>query len=354
MDQEMVLVNKDELTELIKNKLQKAGLKEDHAQEVADHLAYADSRGVHSHGAVRVEYYAERISKGGSNRDPHFSFRKTGPCSGVYEGDNAVGMVVAKNGMIEAMKLAKENGIGVVGMRQLGHCGTLSYFLRMAAAEDLIAISMCQSDPMVVPYGGAEPYFGTHPIGFAAPRANGNPIVFDMATTVQAWGKVLDARSKNKAIPETWAVDSTGTPTTDPFAVAGLLPIAGSKGSGLMMMVDILSGTLMGVPFGKHISSMYADLSTGRDLGQIHIVINPSYFTDLGTFKENLSKMVDEMHEIRPAPGFDKVLTPGESSDKKAAQFEKNGIPIVKEIYDYLISDVLYNKSYDHKSPFAS
>ena len=186
--QTMVLLNKNELHRLIKNKVMKAGLPEDHADEVANHLSYADSRGVHSHGAVRVEYYAERIAKGGSNTKPNFSFRKTGPCTGIYEGDNAVGMVVAKNGMEEAIKLARENGIGFVGMRQLGHCGTLSYFLRMATDQNMIALSMCQSDPMVVPYGSAEPYFGTNPIGFAAPCAGRSPIVFDMATTVGAWG----------------------------------------------------------------------------------------------------------------------------------------------------------------------
>ena len=190
-------------------------------------------------------------------------------------------MVVAKNGMEEAIKLARENGIGFVGMRQLGHCGTLSYFLRMATDQNMIALSMCQSDPMVVPYGSAEPYFGTNPIGFAAPCAGRSPIVFDMATTVGAWGKILDARTKNKPIPSTWAVDQNGVPTTDPFAVGGLVAIAGAKGYGLMMMVDILCGSLLGVPFGQNVSSMYADLSAGRDLGQIHLVINPEHFVGL-------------------------------------------------------------------------
>ncbi|WP_371372626.1 ureidoglycolate dehydrogenase [Sporomusa aerivorans] len=352
--QEMVLVNKEELHQLIKNKVVKAGLPEDHAQEVANHLTYADSRGVHSHGAVRVEYYSERISKGGSNVKPNFSFRKTGPCTGIYEGDNAVGMVVAKNGMTEAIKMAKENGIGFVGMRELGHCGTLSYFLRMATDENMIAMSMCQSDPMVVPYGSADPYFGTNPIGFAAPCAGRSPIIFDMATTVGAWGKILDARAKNKPIPETWAVDKTGHPTTDPFAVNGLVAIAGPKGYGLMMMVDILCGSLLGVPFGKHVTSMYADLSAGRELGQVHLVINPEYFASLETFKTNVRSMVDELHELRPAAGFGSVLVPGESSEKKAQEYERSGIPIVKEIYDYLVSDDIHYNRYEGKSAFAS
>jgi len=353
-NQEVVLVDKEELHQLIKNKVMKAGLPEDHAQELANHLTYADSRAVHSHGAVRVEYYSERIAKGGSNTKPNLAFRKTGPCTGIYEGDNAIGMLVAKNGMLEAIKMAKENGIGLVGMRELGHCGTLSYFLRMATDENMIAMSMCQSDPMVVPYGSADPYFGTNPIGFAAPCAGRSPIVFDMATTVGAWGKILDFRAKNKPIPETWAIDKDGHPTTDPFAVAGLSAIAGPKGYGLMMMVDILCGSLLGVPFGKNVSSMYADLSTGRELGQVHLVINPDYFSSTETFKSNVRKMVDEIHELRPAAGFNGVIVPGESSDRKAKAYERNGIPIVKEIYDYLISDDIHYNRYEGKSAFAS
>ncbi|WP_369671662.1 Ldh family oxidoreductase, partial [Enterococcus faecium] len=92
-------------------------------------------------------------------------------------------------------------------------------------------------------------------------------------TTVQAWGKILDARAKNQPIPENWAVDETGQPTTDPTDVKGLLPIAGAKGYGLMMMVDILAGSLLGLPFGKHVSSMYADLTEKRRLGQMFLVI---------------------------------------------------------------------------------
>ncbi len=144
---------------------------------------------------MRVEYYAERISKGGTNNSPNFTFDKTGPCSAVFDGDNGAGHVAAKLSMDEAIKMAEENGIAVVGVRRIGHSGSLSYFVQQASSAGMIGISVCQSDPMVVPYGGAETYYGTNPIAFSAPGETDN-ITFDMATTVQAWGKVLDARSK--------------------------------------------------------------------------------------------------------------------------------------------------------------
>src|SRR5699024_7866312 len=205
-----------------------------HAETVADVLAFADSRGIHSHGAIRVEYYAERIAKGGITTNPNFTFNRTGPSTAVFDGDNGVGHVVAKQAMDEAIKLAKENGVAIVGVRRLSHSGPMSYYTERAAAEKLIGISVCQSDPMVVPYGGAEPFYGTNPIAFAAPGEDGKCISFDMATTVQAWGKVLFAQAKNEELDEGVAVDKTGSPTTDPFAVNALLPIAEAKGFGLM------------------------------------------------------------------------------------------------------------------------
>lgn len=347
-------VTREQLHELISKKINKAGLPKDQADIVADVLVHADARGVHSHGAVRVEYYSERISKGGTNNRPEFKFEKTGPCSAVFDGDNGSGQVAAKIAMEHAIDIAKDNGVAVVGIRRIGHSGALSYFVQQAAKQGLIGISLCQSDPMVVPYGGAEVYYGTNPIAFAAPGEDGKMITFDMATTVQAWGKVLDARSRNATIPDTWAVDATGERTTDPFAVSGLLPIAGPKGYGLMLMVDVLSGILLGLPFGRNVSSMYHDLTEGRNLGQLHIVIDPAAFTSVEGFRKNITQVMHDLNGITPAPGVKQVMYPGQNSENNERDSEINGIEIVDEIYNYLISDALYLRSYDHKDPFAS
>ncbi|MBM7645878.1 ureidoglycolate dehydrogenase (NAD+) [Scopulibacillus daqui] len=346
-------IAKHHLKELIKVKLNKAGLTEEHAEIVADVLVHADARGIHSHGAMRVEYYAERIAKGGINTDPDFKFEKTGPCSAIFDGDNGAGHVAAKSAMDEAIQMARENGIAVIGVRRISHSGALSYFVQQAAKEKLIGISVCQSDPMVVPYGGAEPYYGTNPIAFAAPGKDDYFIQFDMATTVQAWGKILHARSKNETIPDTWAVNEKGEPTTDPFDVKALLPIAGPKGYGLMMMVDILSGILLGLPFGNNVTSMYHDLTEYRNLGQLHIVINPEFFTNLNGFLENISQTMEDINNIKPAPGFDKVYYPGQRSAEREREYEENGIEIVDDIYEYLISGKIHNNTYDKKDAFA-
>ena len=346
-------VAKEELKSLIKHKLHQAGLTEEHADDVADVLVHADLRGVHSHGAMRVEYYAERIAKGGINTTPRFRFAKTGPGTATFDGDNGAGLVAAKKAMDKSIEMARENGIAVVGVKRISHSGSLSYFVQQAAREDLIGISVCQSDPMVVPYGGAEPYYGTNPIAFAAPGSGADLITFDMATTVQAWGKILHARAKGETIPDDWAVDQNGEAATDPFAVKALLPIAGAKGYGLMMMVDVLSGILLGLPFGKNVTSMYRDLTEGRNLGQLHIVINPAFFTDMTEFKNNISRTMTALNQIKPAPGFERVSYPGQRSAEREQNYQENGIDIVDDIYDYLVSDTIHHNRYDNKDPFA-
>ncbi len=346
-------VSKEKLKELMATKLNKAGLSKEHAGMVSEVLTYSDERGLHSHGAMRVEYYAERINKGGTNCNPKFNFKKTGPCTGVFDGDNGSGHVVAALAMDEAIKMTQENGAAVIGIKRLGHSGDLSYYVRKAAKAGLVAISMCQSDPMVVPFGGTERYFGTNPIGFAAPGEGDDLVIFDMGTTVGVWGRILHARSKNTPIPEGWAVDDKGALTTDPFKVNALISIAGAKGYGLSMMIDILAGILVGAPSGKHVSSMYADLTAGRELGQLHIVIDPARFISIEAFKAAISNMIVEINSMPPAPGFDKVLVPGQSSAARVAAYEKDGIEIVDDIYEYLVSDVIHNNNYGGKNPFA-
>ncbi|WP_067139585.1 ureidoglycolate dehydrogenase [Oceanivirga salmonicida] len=352
--EESVILKPKELHELIQKKLQSAGLREEHANEVAKHLVFADSCGIHSHGAVRVDYYAERISKGGVNINPNMHFEKTGVCTGIFHGDNGIGQYVAKEAMKYAIDMAKEMGVSIVGVSKMSHSGALAYYVEEIAKNNLIGISMCQSDPMVVPYGGSEPYYGTNPIAFSAPASEGKPIVFDMATSIQAWGKILYARSKNMEIPNTWAVDKNGIPTKNPHEVGGLLPIAGPKGYGLMMVVDVLSGVLLGLPFGGNVSSMYDKLSEGRDLGQIYIVIDPAKFIGLDRFKEDVTKTKEELHKIKVAEGFKQVYYPGEVSQLQYDEYQKNGIPISKPIYDYLVSDIVHFDKFGGQSAFAS
>lgn len=348
----MIRVDQQQLLTTIRHKLQRAGLTTFHAAAVAESLVHADKRGVHSHGSLRTEYYVERLCKGGINTAPEFTITHDLPSVITFDGDNGVGHFVAKEAMTRGIEIAKQQGICAVGIRRISHSGALSFFVEQAARAGMVALSLCQSDPMVVPYGGAEPYYGTNPIAFAAPGEGDEYMMLDMATSVQAWGKILDARLRHQPIPDDWAVDNNGSPTTDPAAVAGLNPISGPKGYGLMMMVDVLAGMLLGLPFGKHVSSMYQNMSEGRNLGQLHLVFDPAAFTDSHVFRANVSRSMAELNASKPAQGVERVLYPGEDCVVREKQSMTQGVAVNREVWDYLNSDTLHTDRYETGDPF--
>jgi ureidoglycolate dehydrogenase (NAD+) len=333
------IVSHEELKGLVVKKLTKAGLQADHAGVVADVLVHADLRGVSSHGVLRTEHYVKRINEGGLNPNADFSVKDTGPSSAVFNGDDGMGHVIAKEAMDYAIELAQKNGIGMVAVTNSSHCGALSYFVQQAAESNMIGMAMTHTDKVVVPFGGAKPFFGTNPIAFGFPAKESKPVILDMATSNVAFGKVLHAREAGSSIPGDWGVDESGKSTTDPNEVSALLPFAGPKGYGLAMVVDIMSGLLTGAAFGPHITTMYGDYAKKRELGHFVCAINPSVFTDPTGFLQNMDQMINEIHGTEPAEGFDKVMVPGEPEQLREEERRQSGIPVTETIYQYLIKD---------------
>ncbi|MGD6893613.1 ureidoglycolate dehydrogenase [Bacillus infantis] len=331
-----VIVAHDQLKELVVKKLTKAGLREDNAAVVADVLVHADLRGVSSHGVLRTEHYVKRLTEGGMNPDPQFSAKNTAPSTAIFDGDDGMGHVVAKEAMDHAIGLAKENGIGMVTAINSSHCGALSYFVQQAAESNMVGLAMTHTDKVVVPFGGAKPFFGTNPIAYGFPALKNKPVILDMATSNVAFGKVLHAREAGTPIPADWGVDEYGKPTTDPNQVQALLPFAGPKGYGMAMVVDILSGLLAGAAFGPHITAMYGDYNKKRKLGHFFLAINPAVFTDQDAFLANMDQMIDELHRSQPAEGFSKVMVPGEPEQMKEEARLKDGVPVTETVYAYL------------------
>jgi ureidoglycolate dehydrogenase (NAD+) len=332
-----VLVPYEELKRSCSTKLQEAGVPANHADIVADVLIHADARGVTSHGVLRTEHYVKRVQEGGLNVNPNFSVKDTGPVTAIFDGDDGLGHVVSKYAMDHAIQLAKKNGVGMVSVINSSHCGALSYFVNQAAEANLVGMAMTQTDKVVVPFGGAEPYFGTNPIAYGFPASKHKPVILDMATSNVAFGKVLHAREAGTAIPGDWGVDSIGRPSTDPNEVVALLPFAGPKGYGLAMVVDIMSGIMTGSAFGPHITPMYGSYNEMRKLGHFFCVVNPAMFTDPQSFLANMDQMIDEIHEAKPSEGFSRVMVPGEPEQLREEERIKNGVPVTQTVYDYLM-----------------
>lgn len=331
-----VIVKEEELRKLLFNKLTKAGYPDEQAQEIANHLTFADSVGLFSHGSLRAMYNIVKLEKGGVNINPNMEFIENSLSSVVLEADNANGMYAVNKAVEYGIAQAQEKGIYLVSIKNMTHSGTMSYYVRKIAANNLIGITMCSADPQVLPVNGKKPYFGTNPIAYAIPTKN-DPVVFDMATSVQAFGKIYLASVNNETIPDHWGVDEDGNATTDPKKVMYVLPMSGPKGYGLGLLVDVLSSVLTNLDFGQNIKTYDKSIDTESGLGQFMILINPAIYSDINTFLTNMSQMVSELHEIEPYDINKKVLVPGESSKLRYDEHRKKGIPISKKIYDYLI-----------------
>ncbi|MCR8868113.1 ureidoglycolate dehydrogenase [Peribacillus frigoritolerans] len=331
-----VTIQAEEAKRLVIKQLTKVGLNEETAGKIAEVLVHADLRNVNSHGVLRTEHYVNRLQAGGINPEAQISFQKTGPVTGVVDGDDGFGHVISDVAMDHAIDMARENGVGMVTVFNSSHCGALSYFVQKAADAKLIGIAMSHTDKIVVPFGGKTSFLGTNPIAYGVPAKTKKPYILDMATSNVAWGKILQAREEGKEIPEGWGVDEHGAAVTDPNKVVSLSTFGGPKGYGLSVIVDVFSGLLAGAAFGPHIGKMYDDLDKKRKLGHYFCVINPSFFTDTDIFLEQMDQMIEELKQVEPAPGFDRVYVPGEIEQINEEKNLKHGITIASSVYEFL------------------
>ncbi|MCU6599982.1 ureidoglycolate dehydrogenase [Peribacillus frigoritolerans] len=331
-----VTIQAEEAKRLVIKQLTKVGLNEETAGKIAEVLVHADLRNVNSHGVLRTEHYVNRLQAGGINPEAQISFQKTGPVTGVIDGDDGFGHVISDVAMDHAIDMARESGVGMVTVFNSSHCGALSYFVQKAADAKLIGIAMSHTDKIVVPFGGKTSFLGTNPIAYGVPAKTKKPYILDMATSNVAWGKILQAREEGKEIPEGWGVDENGAAVTDPNKVVSLSTFGGPKGYGLSVIVDVFSGLLAGAAFGPHIGKMYDDLDKKRKLGHYFCVINPSFFTVTDIFLEQMDQMIEELKQVEPAPGFDRVYVPGEIEQINEEKNLKHGITIASSVYEFL------------------
>src|SRR5690349_25154572 len=196
--------------------LEKVGVPPPEAKLVGSSLVQTSVWGIDSHGVLRLTHYLNRMTIGSISPSAAPVVMRTGPVTAQVHGQDGLGIVHATLGMEEAIDMAKENGVGVVGVGHSSHCGAMGLYTRMAAREHLIGIAMTHSSSVVVPHGGKEKYFGTNPVSIAFPRAGGEPVCLDMATSQVAWNKVLNARIEGNPLDAGVAVDARGEPTTDP------------------------------------------------------------------------------------------------------------------------------------------
>ena len=311
------------------------GLTRADAAIVAECLLMANLQGTDSHGVVRLAHYTRRLQNRTIKARPKIVFERTAPSVGILDGGDGLGHVVGYNACTYAMEMARETGMGSVAIKDSSHFGMAGFYVHRLVSEGFIGMSMTDTDPFLIPFGSRKAFFGTNPICFGFPT-NDYPVVLDMATTVVPYGKLALAQIEGRSVPEEWGFDAEGNPTSDPHAVAGLHPIAGPKGSGLAMIIDIFCSVLSGVPWGPHINKMYVEMDGRRQLGHFIMAMDVSRFMPLEMFKSRLGQLTKEMNELPPVEGFEKVLYPGQIEGMRREQRRAEGIPIDPGLYSEL------------------
>jgi ureidoglycolate dehydrogenase (NAD+) len=326
MEQGTVRIAAGPLKKFATDILAAAGMPLKDAENEAEVLIWSNLRGVDSHGVMGIPRYMKHIDIGLMNPKPEIKVLKETPATIFIEADHAFGAVVTTFAMERVIEKAKKLGIGWGLIRNNTHQGAMGYYAWMAAKQDLIGVAAVASGPNTAPFGARAAGVSNNPIAFSLPTANYKPVVFDMATSVVARGKLLLAEENGRPIPEGWAIDGDGNPTTDPAKAKALLPAGGAKGSGLSFIIECMASILAGAPIVAPV--LKGRRGTGNLQSSFLIAVDIATFGEVAEFKKNVDEFIGCFDDLPPAKGFSKVFAPGGPEWATWEERSKNGIPI--------------------------
>lgn len=322
-----MLVPADALQSFAAAALAAADVPADSAAIVAAALVESDLAGHDSHGVRLLPTYVKRVFLGGTVPDARPAVVHDFAATAVVDGGDGWGPVNAAFAMDLAMVKARVHGLGLVAVRRSGHLGRLGHYTLQAAARGMVGLCMGNAGSRIAPWGGREPFLGNNPWSVAVPAGEELPVVVDMANSVVAAGKIRQYLGARKQLPEGWALDPEGNPTTDPVAaLAGmLLPMAGHKGYGLMLTVDLLAGVLPGGAWGPQVRSI-EDQDRPTNSSHLLLAIDPACFGDPAAFRQRMDEYIQGVKAVPPAAGAEAVLLPGERSLRTRVERLATGI----------------------------
>jgi len=272
----MKLKYEEEKQDIVKQ-LTAVNVPADQAEVIADCFATADEWGVTSHGVRILPSHIDKVQRDGYNLNPSLKIVRQTAAFAVVDGDNCFGPVSANFCMNLAAEKAQEVGIYQVFSKNNNTMGPAFYYPLKAAEKGLIGILFSNSPAQMAPFGGKEKMLGTNPFAAVIPVPGHKPIVIDMATSVVAKSKFKQYKEAGKPLPDGWALDENGKPTNDPNeGMKGLvLPMAGFKGYGIAMLIDILSGLVSGAAYLNNVGRFYSAENKPMNVGFCCIAIDP-------------------------------------------------------------------------------
>jgi ureidoglycolate dehydrogenase (NAD+) len=321
-------LSETELLNLGSRAFQGLGLSAADAARVAKILVMADLFGLSTHGLSRVESYGERLSCGGINKQPRLSAESVAPALVKVDGDNGVGPLVGLYALDAAMEAARKYGVGVALARGSNHFGPISPYSLIAAEAGFASIIGSNATTTIAPWGGSDARLGNSPLGFGVPHPGGDPFLLDMAMSVVARAKIRNAFKRGESIPDTWATDKGGRPTTDPAAALDgfLLPIGGHKGYGLALLVDMFAGLLSDAAYLTHVQSWVDAPDEPQNLGHFFILLDTTRLGSTKWLADRMTDFANILHASAPAEAGKPVIVPGEIELGKMRRQREAGV----------------------------
>lgn len=323
---------------IIRALLERAGASGEEASITAEVLAEGDLRGLSSHGLLRLPYILRALERGTIVAKANVRVVRETPATALIDGGHGLGHYVAARAMKLAIEKSKRFGVGAVGVYNSNHFGIAGYYAELAMREQLIGIVTTTTDALVHPWGGVEPLLGTNALAIGIP--SDPPVLLDMAMSVAARGKLVEAMKRGERIPEGWAIDREGRPTTDPAeGLRGALsPFGGVKGYALAFVLELLAGPLVRAGVGREVKGTLEPIEGFCTKGDFMLAIDPTAFVPLEEFRARVKNFVEEVKSSKKAPGVEEIMVPGEPERRIRELRLKEGIPIPDEIWSELWS----------------
>ncbi|HEY2862826.1 MAG TPA: Ldh family oxidoreductase [Casimicrobiaceae bacterium] len=323
----------DALRELAERALRRAGATAATAAITAQALTEADLQGLGSHGVARIPQYVAHLRNGRAVGDAEPRVVNSRGAAALVDAGGGLAFPACALAVGEAIRRAREFGVSFVGVTNSHHFGVAAHHLAPVAAATMVGLALGNSPAAMAVAGGRHPVLGTNPIAAVFPRRAGAPLTIDLSLSQVARGKVMVALKEGRPIPEGWALDAEGRPTTDARAALGgsMLAMGGDKGATLALVVELLACALTGAAFGFEADSFLVDEGNRPRVGQAFLVMDPAALAGMPVYLERIEALIEEMEKD---PG---VRLPGYRRDALAAEAARNGIEISPALHRQLI-----------------
>ncbi|NVO12559.1 MAG: Ldh family oxidoreductase [Rhodoplanes sp.] len=303
-------------------------------------LVLADMFGLRTHGISRIPQYLDRVRLGGIDVKAAVTTERVAAGLARVDGRNGIGPLVGMRALEAAMEGARAAGIGAAFARGSNHFGPIMPYAFLAAQEGFASIIASNATTTIAPWGGRDTRVGNNPIGLCVPNPGGDPILLDMALSVAARAKIRKLAEQGLPMPEGWAADRDGKPTTDPKAgLAGfLLPVGGHKGYGLAVMVDLFAGLLSDAAYLTHVQAWDKNPGVAQNLGHVFVLIDVA---KLGGAEWLHARMEDFGSILASTPAADPdapVMAPGAREFAAYARQRRDGVSVLQADLDAVVA----------------